>query len=297
MREHQLSAKNVPTAVRPLLIAGGSGTLGTALAAACRHRGISHVVTRRSQLDLASLDSICIALDEHRPWAVINAAGWVRVDEAEQQPDTCMAVNAEGAAALSKACADRDVATVSFSSDLVFDGLKTGSYLESDQPKPLNTYGHSKLAAERMICGLPGSHLIVRTAAFFSASDPYNFAIQSMRAFARGEIIDATGHVVSPTYVPHLCDAVLDLLIDGEVGTWHLTNGEAISWADFAGRLAERFDFPRSLVRRISASPSWKAARPAQSALASERGQILPSFDRAIGDFAAKLKLHVEEAG
>jgi dTDP-4-dehydrorhamnose reductase len=42
--------------------------------------------------------------------------------------------------------------------------------------------------------------------------------------------------IVRPTYVPHLSNAVLDLLIDGETGKWHLSNGEAVSWQILLGK-------------------------------------------------------------
>jgi dTDP-4-dehydrorhamnose reductase len=276
------------TGPAPVMIAGGKGTLGRALAAACRHRGIAHVVLGRDQLNLLDDASVAAALDRFRPWLVINAAGWVRVDEAEDEEAACNAINAGGAARLAAACGARDIQSMHLSSDLVFAGRAGHAFVESDRSAPLNAYGRSKAAAEDAVAALPGRHLMVRTAAFFSPFDRYNFAIQSCDALARGETVRVAGtYVVTPTYVPDLCDAMLDLAIDNEQGLWHLTNAEACSWADFARRLAQACGLDTaSVVAFEGADPAWRAARPLHVPLATIRGRLLPPLSDAIARFA-----------
>jgi dTDP-4-dehydrorhamnose reductase len=275
----------------PILITGATGTLGRALAAACRHRDLSHVLTARAELDLADPCSIEAALERYRPWAVINAAGWVRVDDAEAEPAACLAANAAGAAALAQACGERGIATLNFSSDLVFDGDKSGPYIESDLPAPVNVYGRSKALMEEAIAGLPGTHLVVRTAAFFSPFDEHNFAIHLVRALRRGErFAAAADHAVSPTYVPDLCHAAIDLLIDGASGVWHLSNGETLPWAEFAHRIAKACGERAGPIAALSgAELGWRAPRPVTCGLGSERGTLMPPLDSAIDRFARSL--------
>jgi dTDP-4-dehydrorhamnose reductase len=67
----------------PILITGGGGTLGRAFGWACRERELAHVSANRQQLDITRFETIAQFLQEHKPWAVVNAAGYVRVDEAE----------------------------------------------------------------------------------------------------------------------------------------------------------------------------------------------------------------------
>ncbi|MDB5448447.1 MAG: dTDP-4-dehydrorhamnose reductase [Phenylobacterium sp.] len=277
------------TGGRPLLIAGATGTLGKALARACEWRGVAYRLTRRAELDLAEADSIARALDASEPWAVINAAGWVRVDDAEHAASACLAANAEGAVRLARACAERGLPCVGFSSDLVFDGRRRQPYLESDATAPLNVYGRSKVRAEREILALGGQALMIRTAAFFSPYDPHNFAAQVVRALSAGRPFEAAADlVVSPTYVPDLVEATLDLLIDGETGLRHLTNAGAVTWADFARQLALALNLDAELVRdRHHGEFDWPARRPAYAALATERGQLMPPLDEAIARYAA----------
>jgi dTDP-4-dehydrorhamnose reductase len=272
---------------RPVLVTGATGTLGQALARACALRGIHHVLTSRADFDLCDADAIARVLDRYRPWAVINAAGFVRVDDAEREPEACMAANADGPACLARACAERDIHFTMVSSDLVFDGRKGGPYVESDEPAPLNTYGRSKLAGERAVAAIGGRALVVRTAAFFSPDDDYNFAAWVARELGSGRPIKAAEDcVVTPTYVPHLVTALLDLVIDDEAGVWHLSNARPLSWAAFAKTIAERLGLDASLVVPTPAARlGWAAARPASAALTSERGRMTPDLDTALGHY------------
>jgi dTDP-4-dehydrorhamnose reductase len=246
-------------------------------------RGIRHIVAGRSMLDLANPDGIAAALDTIRPWGVVNAAGWVRVDDAEDAEDECQRVNAAGAIALTQACAARGIASLNVSSDLVFDGQATRPYVESDTPCPLNAYGRSKAAMEAGCAELPGA-LIVRTAAFFSAADPYNFAVAVLDALAAGRpFMAADDQVVTPTFVPALVDRALDLLIDGETGVWHVAGDEAVSWADFARRVAVAAGADASRITGVpGASLGLRAPRPGYAALGSERGPAVGALDRDI---------------
>jgi dTDP-4-dehydrorhamnose reductase len=275
---------------RPLLIVGATGTLGKAFARACEWRGVAYRLTARSELSLDDEASIDQVLELSRPWGVINAAGWVRVDDAESDNAGCMAANADGARRLAERCKARGLPFVGFSSDLVFDGRLDRPYVESDRPAPLNAYGASKARAERDLLALGG--LVIRTSAFFSPYDPYNFAAHVVRTLAGGlQLQAAEDLIISPTYVPDLVDNTLDLLIDGDTGLRHLANLGALSWADFARRIALALDLDPELVRGAPALKfGWAAARPAQAALDTERGRMMPSLDDAIGRYAAMMR-------
>ncbi|MBV8592683.1 MAG: sugar nucleotide-binding protein, partial [Caulobacteraceae bacterium] len=276
---------------RPILITGATGTLGRALARSCEWRGLDYVLTDRARLPLGHVTTAARVLRETKPWAVINAAGYVRVDEAQTDREACFAANADGATVLARLCAERDVAFATFSSDLVFDGEARAAYLETDFPKPLNVYGESKARAEAGVLDAGGRGLVVRTSAFFSPFDPYNFAAHVRRILADdGSVEAASDLVVSPTYTPDLVDAVLDLLIDGETGLWHLANEGSLSWADFATAIARTLGADATRVRpRPAASFGWPAPRPRFAALASGRGRMMPTLGDALARYGAAI--------
>jgi len=299
LREHRRSWPRLVRSEQGLLITGASGTLGRALAAECRHRDIAHVLTSRAELDLNDPESITRALERIRPWAVINTAGWVRVDDAEREPDACFAANAEGAERLAAACDALGIPTVDFSSDLVFAGRLGDPYVEGDGPAPLNVYGRSKACAENRISKLAGRHMIIRTAAFFSPYDAHNFAAHLVAALRDGRPFRAArDQVVTPTYVPHLCQAVIDLVIDDVWELRHLSNGTALSWADFGRALADACGLDGDLVEDCDgAELGWRAPRPDAVPLASSKGALLPPLHRAIEHFAAHLAPADSEPG
>jgi dTDP-4-dehydrorhamnose reductase len=127
----------------------------------------------------------------------------------------------------------------------------------------------------------------VRSAAFFGPWDGVNFVTRGLACLRRGDRWRAAGdQVVSPTYVPDLVQAALDLLIDGERGLWHLSNGEAVSWAAFALRTCEHAGLDGSGVEIACARTLGQVARrPPFCALRSERGTLLPSLDDALSRY------------
>ena len=173
----------------------------------------------------------------------------------------------------------------------MFDGALYRPYVESDATHPLNIYGLSKREAEVRILGLGARSLVVRTSAFFSAFDPHNFAAHVRRLAGRGETIEAADDlVISPTYVPHLVEAVLDLAIDGEVGLWHLANTGSITWERFARAILKATGADPALVRGCPAEAfGWAARRPRRVPLASERGSVMPSLEEGLARYAADL--------
>jgi len=269
---------------RPLLITGATGTLGQAFARICEKRGLAYHLLSRAQLNIADQASVTAAFKQYEPWAVINAAGYVRVDDAEANAAICQRENVTGPACLAGACALGGLPLVTFSSDMVFDGEKTEPYIESDLTAPLNVYGKSKADVEdRVLANCPEA-LVIRTSAFFGPWDRYNFASDVMSELANGRTVSAAADIsISPTYVPDLVNATLDLLIDGERGIWHLANPAIVTWAGFARLVAERAGYdPARVASCSSRSLGFRAARPSFTPLASERGSFMPCLEDSL---------------
>lgn len=277
-------------AARPILVTGAHGTLGSAFVRLCDERGLACVGTTRATLDIGDAAAVQQAIHRHDPWAVINAAGYVRVDDAEREAGVARRENVEGALHLAAACAARGIPFATLSSDLVFDGERrtTRAYVESDRPAPLGVYGATKAEAEARVLAAHPAALVIRTAAFFGPWDEWNFVTLALRSLCAGVPFPAADDlVVSPTYVPDLVHAALDLLIDGECGIWHLANRGAVSWAELARRAACMAGVDGSLVIDCPhRSLELLAARPRFAALGSERGMLMPTLDDALRRYA-----------
>lgn len=261
---------------RQLLITGATGTLGRAYSRICDFRGLNHTLLSRQDMDIADPASIRAVLECHRPWAIINTAGYVRVQEAERNAQICFRENVLGAEMLAKACADLDIPLVTFSSDLVFDGTLGKAYIESDEVNPTTVYGASKAEAERRVIAAYDKALIIRTSAFFGPWDRYNFVWSVLNTLSKGDKVMASLDMISPTYVPDLVHTSLDLLIDGGAGIWHMTNIGGLSWRDLGAKAAQRAGFDLENVLEAGDHSVFNTM------LSTERGPLMPPLESAL---------------
>ncbi|MES2317686.1 MAG: family 1 glycosylhydrolase [Pseudomonadota bacterium] len=280
-------ARGPGSALAPILITGATGTLGRAFARICKKRNLAFRLLGRADMDIADQASVELAMLRYQPWAVINASGYVRVDEAENDIARCFRDNVQGPAVLAAACARHGVHLTTFSSDLVFDGRQDSPYTEADPVCPLSIYGHSKAAAEQIVLGQHEATLVVRTSSFFGPWDRHNFLSRALDALGCGAPFAAASDLtVSPTYVPDLVHACLDLVIDRERGLWHLTNGTPLTWVALAHKAAVCAGIDASRLEQLPAAQlRYLAQRPVYSALGSARAILLPPLDSAIGRF------------
>jgi dTDP-4-dehydrorhamnose reductase len=265
----------------PILILGGAGNLGRALKRVADTRGLACRNLSRYEADVRDPASLRRALDRHRPWAVVNAAGYTSIDDAETDAERCFEINSTGALNAASVCAEKGIAHVAISTDLVFDGAKSGPYVESDDVGPLSVYGRSKFAGEKSILARYADALVIRASPLFDPRSSSHFAAQVLRPENSGPPLVLPGGRVSPTYTIDLCEALLDLLIDGESGIWHLANVGSVTWSEFAGLLFDMFSVP---ARELHGEAAF-AQRPEQSVLISEKASLMPSLENALGRF------------
>ena len=264
------------TPVRPpgVLILGGTGQLGKALAAQFPQAR----VLGRAECDLADLASVA-ALDVPRGGTVLNAAAYTAVDAAQtaQGRAAAWAANATGVAALVRRVAEQRATLVHYSSDYVFDGTggsgPDGAYLEEDPVAPLGVYGQSKLAGDLAVGTLP-RHYLVRTS--WVVGEGANF-VRTMQRLARDGVRptvvdDQVGRL---TFTTELARATAHLLAgDAPFGTYNVTcSGTPTSWAELAGAVFEHEGrdpgdvTPVSTADYLSGRTGETAPRPAVSTL------------------------------
>lgn len=279
--------------IPPLLIVGATGSLGSAFAKACEKRGIIYHLTTRSQLDIASEESVRSMLEIKKPWAVINAAGFSRIDEAENSRQLCTRENITGPAILANICKLMQIRFVTFSSDQVFDGKKRRPYSVADTTEPLNFYGLSKQLAEIKISNINSDCLIIRSSFFFNPWHEKDnlYKILQNKNTAEKHFYLPSDIIMSPVYVPDFVNVVLDLLIDGERGIWHLSNQEEISIYDFVKSALNIAGIKKKIISPVPYSQmEYVAVRPPYSVLKSSSGITLPPLSNALHQFLNELK-------
>jgi dTDP-4-dehydrorhamnose reductase len=283
---------------RPLLITGGGGRLGRTVARVCERRGIPYRLLAREELDIVDEQAVSNCLEELNPWAVVNAAGFVDVARAESEPEQCMRDNAIGSLVLSRACAERGIPMLGFSSAHVFDGEADSGYLESAALSPINTYGKSKAASEQAILENPGA-LLIRSGSFFGAPTGSDFLSNTLSLVQEEvEVGLPTDMTVSPSFLPDLVETSLNLLVDGETGIWHLSHPDRVSWWDFASEAAKAAHLNPRPIRQIRMEDlHLPVARPRHGVLSTERGILMPALDQALGRYAQSIQLRHRSRG
>ena len=280
--------QQVSSDVQPLLISG-TGTLGQAFARSCELRGLPYRLLSRAEMDISDPAAVRKALAEHHPWAVVNAAGYSRVDDAGIEEARCYQENARGAGVLATGCARRRIRLLTFSSDLVFGDPQAVPRVESDRVSPRGVYGHSKVQGERLVLRALPTALVVRPGPIFGSGDHRDDLARSLRMLSLGFSVRVpAGEMVSPSYVPDLVQLSLDLLIDGERGVWHLVNRGAVSRADLVRRAASLAGIPTATLRAV---PLRRGERPPSRVLGSERGEIMPTLEDALARYLAERTL------
>lgn len=240
--------------------------LGTALSRQLQGKCEVYGYSSRD-LDITSATGVSRLLSELRPDWVLHAAGFTRVDEAEARPEEAFRVNALGTRNVASAAYQAGSALLYYSTDYVFDGESRRPYREWDPPRPLNTYGESKLLGEDFVRSLCPRHLIVRTSWLFGRGGSHfvDKILQAARRHDRLEVVaDQRG---SPTYSEDLAHASVKLLLAGARGTYHVTNSGECSWYELAQAALAIRGLKVELDKTDSATYGAPARRPSFSVL------------------------------
>ena len=280
-----------------LVVTGREGQVATALAEAGAAAGVEVVRLGRPELDLERPETIAPALRAARPDAVVSAAAYTAVDQAEREPERAQRVNATAAGVLAKVSAGLGAPIVHLSTDYVFDGRKPCAYFETDATNPQTVYGATKLQGEQAVAAAAPRHAILRTAWVYA---PYgrNFVGAMLRlAETRGEVGVVADQLGCPSYAPDIAAGVIRIahaLCEGRgaSGVYHMAGAGETSWAAFAAAIFEASTArggPFARVKPIAtADYPTPAARPANSRLDCSR--LLETFGVALAPWPQALE-------
>jgi dTDP-4-dehydrorhamnose reductase len=269
-----------------LLVTGAAGMLGADVMRAGSRAGHRLTGLSREELDVTDATALERAFARIEPHAVINCAAWTDVDGAETHLEQAREVNADAPALMAQVAVAAGVSLVHVSTDYVFDGQApvddSGAprpYVESDRTGPRSVYGQTKLAGERAVLAASQRHTVVRSSWLFGV-DGESFPATMLRlADERDAVRVVTDQVGCPTWTGHLAPALIGLLEREVTGLVHLAGAGQVSWNGFAQEIFRQAERSCRVEPALSAQLARPAPRPAWSALASERDDVLPMPD------------------
>jgi dTDP-4-dehydrorhamnose reductase len=266
-----------------ILLLGSEGNVGWELQRALAPLG-ELTARSRMQCDLLDAEALRRTIESTRPDVIVNAAAYTAVDKAEQDAATAEAINATAVGLIAAAARANGALFVHFSTDYVFDGSKSGWYVETDATGPRSEYGRGKQRGEQAIVASGCRHLIFRTSWVF-ATRGANFAKTMLRLAGEREtlrvIADQWGAPTGAELIADVTAHAIREVVAGRAagGLYHLAAAGETSWHEYASFVVEE---ARRLgaelrVRTIEAITTDEyplpAPRPANSRLGTEKLQ------------------------
>lgn len=253
-----------------ILVTGYNGQLGFDVVKELQKRNIECKGVDRDDFDITDSDAVHDYINTYNPDAVIHCAAYTAVDKAEDEPEICKKVNVTGSENIARVCAENDIKMVYISSDYVFGGTGSKAF-ETDAPiNPCNVYGESKADGEKAVASLCKKHFIIRTSWVFGLNGG-NFVKTMLRlAETHSELSVVDDQIGSPTYTPDLAVLICDMVVSDKYGTYHATNENYCSWAQFASEIMRLKNKNVKINPVTTAEYGAKALRPLNSRLSKK---------------------------
>ncbi|MCJ7782567.1 MAG: dTDP-4-dehydrorhamnose reductase [Desulfobacterales bacterium] len=276
-----------------LLVIGAKGMLGRDLMGIL-HSSFSNdeiIGWDIEEMDIQKEDESVAKIVKLRPEIVIHIAAYTDVDGCELDKEKAFAVNAEGTKHVALAASKCRAKMVYLSTDYVFDGEKGEPYLESDSPRPLNVYGHSKLKGEQYVQEWVKDSLIIRTQWLYGPFGKNFVASILQQAREKSALSIVNDQIGSPTYTADLAKAISGLIQFDARGIFHVTNSDLCTWYTFGKAILELSGVNRVRVLPISSKVLGRpAARPSYSVLncqklKKETGLTMRPWSEALKDY------------
>ena len=226
----------------------------------------------REEADLTDPEACADVIAQQRPAAVINAAAYTAVDQAETEEDLATVINGAAPGALAQACKALGIPLVHISTDYVFAGDGTRPWQPDDPTGPLGAYGRSKLAGEQAVQTVGGSFATLRTSWVVSAHGN-NFVKTMLRLGAERDaltiVADQIGGPTAAKDIAAACHTMALQLIEdpGKSGTYHFSGAPDCSWADFAREIFAQAGLACDVTDIPSSDYPTPATRPLNSRL------------------------------
>jgi dTDP-4-dehydrorhamnose reductase len=218
------------------LIIGAGGRLGAVL---CARLATQYQVQtlNHAQLDLSSAASVREALAPLDFSHVFITAALTAVDYCETHKEEAYAVNATAPGIIAEIAAEKGAHVTYVSTDMVFDGLKDGPYLETDEARPVSAYGASKLEGEQLVLSASPHNLVTRVSWVFGPGRPAFPEWIIGQASSKKGLTLPGNKIACPTYTMDLIEW-LDALVYGDnigpsAGVFHLCNSDPCKWRDW----------------------------------------------------------------
>jgi dTDP-4-dehydrorhamnose reductase len=230
-------------AIKNILVTGANGQLGNECRVLSETVQNAHFTfTDVAELSITDNEAIDAMFAKNSFDYCINAAAYTAVDNAENDFETSNAINATAVGYLADACKKYNCRLIHVSTDYVFNGENENGYLEEDQTDPINVYGITKLAGEKLAMEKDTNAIVIRTSWVYSYFGK-NFVKTMMKLMVEKPSISVVADQIGkPTYAADLASVIFKIIFSEKeipAGLYHFSNQGVISWYEFALAIKE----------------------------------------------------------
>ncbi len=266
-----------------LIVTGASGLLGHALCARAVGQWSVLALYRRNKPKLAAVTPIQVDLRDpaavHRliksstAHAIIHTAAAAQVEQCESRPRHTTSINVAVPGLLAEYCAEKNIAYVFTSTDLVFNG-RQAPYQEKDPVNPVCAYGEQKAQAEAAVLQRYPQALVCRLPLLFGMApfSGHHFSVQGLQAIRQGQSLQLlTDEYRTPVDSHSAAQGILHLLGRAN-GLMHLGGRTRISRYDLGCMMAAHMQVKPDMIRPVTIDTlDLKVARSPDCSLDSRK--------------------------
>lgn len=253
------------------LVTGVKGQLGHDVMEELALRGHEGIGVDVEEMDITDAQTVDRVIRQAQADGVIHCAAYTAVDAAEDEPEVCMKVNAQGTENIARVCQELDLPMMYISTDYVFDGEGERPWEPQDPCDPLNVYGKSKYLGEVAVQKYLEKYYIVRIAWVFGTNGKNFIKAMLNKAKTTDKVTVVNDQVGSPTYTRDLAVLVVDMMETDRYGIYHATNEGICTWYEFACEIFAQAGIAMEVAPISADEYPAKAKRPHNSRMDKSR--------------------------
>lgn len=274
------------------LVTGVKGQLGHDVMEELALRGHEGEGVDVEEMDITDEVAVDRVIRQAKADGVIHCAAYTAVDKAEDEPEICTKVNAQGTENIAKVCKELDLPMMYISTDYVFGGEGERPWEPQDPCDPLNVYGQSKYLGELAVQKYLKRYYIVRIAWVFGVSGSNFIKAMLNKAKTTQKVSVVSDQVGSPTYTRDLAVLLVDMMETDRYGIYHATNEGICNWYEFAKEIFIQAGIPMEVTAITADEYPAKAKRPHNSRM--DKGKLDAEGFRRLPSWQDALKRYLE---
>jgi dTDP-4-dehydrorhamnose reductase len=255
-----------------ILLTGASGMLSSDVVPELKKLGHEVIETDKKprlenilEMDVTDIEKIKEFAKKYQPDFIFHLAAETDVDLCERENEHAFLQNTTGTENVALVCKELNIPLVYTSTAGVFFGDKETPYDETDEPRPANVYGESKLQGEHKVKELLTDVFIVRPGWMVGGWDidkKFVRKIVDQIRSGKKELRVVSDKIGSPTFTMDFAKNIMPLVETKKFGLYHITNKGTCTRHDVATKIVEFMGLENEITIHAISSDEFPLPAP-----------------------------------